>query len=153
LRKLADGHSRTLLKLLDLKFTSSLIVVTMTMTTALLLTPLLCMCALSQSAPPLACNTKAISAADLPRYQELVKRLRSAVDSRREFPDGYTFEVKGTGITLQELAEWMTMERRCCPFLTFKLETAGNRESFSLTLTGPAGVKSILDSALAFGPK
>jgi hypothetical protein len=110
------------------------------------------MCAAGQSgpsSPPLACNTKAISAAERPRYQELVKKLRTAVESRRELPDGYTFEVKGSEITLQEIAEWMTMERRCCPFLTFKLETSGNRDGLSLTLTGPTGVKSILDSALA----
>lgn len=122
----------------------------MTMTTATILTSLLCMCALAQSgSPPLVCNTKAISAAERPRYQDLIKKLRAAVEGRRALPDGYTFNVKGSGITLQEVAEWMTMERRCCPFLTFKLETSGDQDGVSLTLTGPSGVKRILDSALA----
>jgi hypothetical protein len=92
---------------------------------------------------PLACNLKAISASERPRYNDLVKRLRVAVQDRRELPDGYAYKLDTKKITLPEVAEWITMERLCCPFLTFQLDVKGSGDS-QLTLRGPAGAKSIL---------
>lgn len=122
----------------------------------LFLASLLCVCALAQSGPgavPLACNAKAISAAERPRYKELVGSLKAAVKERRELPDGYSFRLDNRAVALQDVAEWMSMERRCCPFLTFQLETSGSQADSWLTLKGPSGVKAILDAELAFQPK
>jgi hypothetical protein len=99
------------------------------------------MCAAAD--PPLACNLKAISAAERPRYSDLMKRLRAAVQDRSELPDGYAYTLDTKKITLPEVAEWITMERLCCPFLTFQLDVKGNGES-ALTLRGPQGAKAIL---------
>jgi hypothetical protein len=90
----------------------------------------------------LACNILAISATQQPRYRELVSRLRSAIQDRSELPDGYCYSLVSTGITLPEVAEWIVMERLCCPFLTFQLEVAG--DNFRLTMRGAEGVKAIL---------
>src|ERR1700730_3017990 len=87
---------------------------------------------------PLACNLTAISAAERPRYNDLVKRLRVAIQDRRELSDGYSYKLDTTKITLPEVAEWITMERQCCPFLIFRLEDS------ELTLRGPVGAKAIL---------
>src|SRR6266404_4341002 len=92
---------------------------------------------------PLACNLKAISAAERPRYNDLVKRLRVSVQDRNELTDGYAYKLDTKKITLPEVAEWITMERLCCPFLTFQLDVKGNGDS-QLTLRGPAGAKAIL---------
>lgn len=92
---------------------------------------------------PLACNIKAIRAAERPRYNDLVKRLRIAVQDRSELSDGYAYRLDTKKITLPEVAEWITMERLCCPFLTFQLEIKGNGDS-QLTLRGPMGAKAIL---------
>ena len=92
---------------------------------------------------PLACNLKAISAAERPRYNDLVKRLRVAVQDRNELTDGYAYKLHTKKITLPEVAEWITMERLCCPFLTFQLDVKGSGDS-QLTLRGPAGAKAIL---------
>ena len=93
-------------------------------------------------ADALACNLKAISAAQRPRYSELVGRLRSAIRNRGELTDGYRYSLRSNEITLPEVAEWITMERLCCPFLTFQLEVAG--DNFDLTMRGREGVKAIL---------
>jgi len=46
------------------------------------------------------------------------------------------------------VAEWITLERRCCPFLDLGLDwSASNR--VSLTLTGGPGVKTFLAEQLA----
>jgi len=99
--------------------------------------------AADNKAPVLACNLKAISAAERPRYNELVKRLRTAVASRNELADGYAYKLDTKKILLPEVAEWITMERLCCPFLTFQLDVKGNGDSM-LTMRGPEGAKTIL---------
>jgi hypothetical protein len=105
------------------------------------------MCAAQKDAAPVfACNLKAISAADRPRYSELVKRVRSAILNRREISNGYAFKLDNNTVTLPEAAEWISMERLCCPFLTFQLSAQGNQADWILTLTGPEGVKPLLDA-------
>jgi hypothetical protein len=94
----------------------------------------------------LACNLKAISPAGRPRYNDVVKVLRAAVRGRSEVPGGYTFKLDGKAITLPEVAEWISMERLCCPFLTFRLSASGNHAEWLLQLSGPAGVKALLEA-------
>ena len=107
-----------------------------------------CVLAQDGAAPVLACNLKAFSAAERPRYQELAGRLRAATVGRAELADGFALRVKGTAMTLVEVAEWMGMERRCCPFLTLQLETTGRSGEWVVRMTGPAGVKQLLEGAL-----
>jgi hypothetical protein len=123
---------------------------------AVLLGLLVCVCVMAQGgyAPaPLACNTKAFSAGERPRYLELLGKIKAAVKDRRELRDGFAFRLNDTAVVLQELAEWVTMERRCCPFLSFRIETSGTERDFWLTLRGPAGVKPFLREELAFDGK
>src|SRR4051812_10750762 len=105
----------------------------MTTATALLAT-LLCVgvCAAAENGPKpvFACNLKAISAAERPRYKELVGRIRAAMRDRSEVWNGYAFKLDAKAVTLTETAEWITMERLCCPFLTLQLSTAGNQEDW-----------------------
>jgi hypothetical protein len=100
-------------------------------------------------ADALACNILAISAARRPRYHELVNRLHSAMHQRKELPAGYTYVLRSNEITLPEVAEWVTMERLCCPFLIFELGVAG--EMSRLTMRGPEGVKAILQAEFPSG--
>lgn len=119
----------------------------MTIATALYLS-LLCtgVCAAVQAAPapPLACNLKALTAAERTRHHELTQQLRAAIRNRSELPDGYAFKLDGETITLKEVGEWIGLERLCCPFLTFQLSASGNRTGWTLRLTGPEGVKDFL---------
>jgi hypothetical protein len=99
------------------------------------------MCAAADA--PLVCNIKAISATERPRYNDLVKRLRLAVTNRSELSDGYAYKLDAKKITLLEVAEWITMERLCCPFLEFQLDVKSRGDS-QLTMRGPEGAKAIL---------
>jgi hypothetical protein len=106
------------------------------------------MCATAQKEPTavFACNLKAITADERPRYHELMKRLRLAVRNRSEIANGYTFKLDSKAITLPEAAEWISMERLCCPFLTLQLSVSANQPHWILTLTGPAGVKPLIQA-------
>jgi hypothetical protein len=98
----------------------------------------------------LACDLKGINAAERPRYSSLTRQLKAAVLQQRELPDGFAWELDGKKLSFVEAAEWITFERRCCPFLTLQLEAAGNHTSYWVKLQGPAGVKALL--AKEFGP-
>jgi hypothetical protein len=97
------------------------------------------------ASPLIACNIQAICAVQKPRYNELVSRLRAAMYERRELPEGYIYLLDSAKITLPEVSEWITMERWCCPFLTFQLEVAG--EVTRLAMRGPTGSKAVIDEA------
>jgi hypothetical protein len=96
----------------------------------------------------LACNLNAIPTDARPRYNELVKQLRSAVENRTELSDGYTYTLDSNTMSLVELAEWIAIERNCCPFLTFHIDVTADA-SPQLTVRGPSGSKPILAAALA----
>ena len=93
----------------------------------------------------MACNLKAISAHERPRYNDLMKRLRGSVRGRSALNDGYVYTLVGRAITLPQVAEWMSLERRCCPFLTLQVSAAGTQSDWLLTLTGPTGTKALLE--------
>jgi hypothetical protein len=61
-------------------------------------------------------------------------------------PGGYAFTLAGKTLSLTEAAEWIGLERRCCPFLTFGLSASGDRSDWLLTLTGPEGVKALFEA-------
>ncbi len=125
----------------------------MTIATALcasLLCVGVCAAAEGRAAPVIACNLKAIDAADRPRYNDLLMRLRVAVRNRSELSDGFAFTLDGKAMDLPQVAEWISVERRCCPFLSFQLCASGDKADWVLKLTGPEGVKALLE--LEFPP-
>jgi hypothetical protein len=98
------------------------------------------------TAVTIACNLKAIGSKERPRYNDLMKRLQAAVWNRKELPDGYAYQLDQKAITLPEAAEWMSLERFCCPFLKLQLSATGQQTDWLLTLTGPEGVKPLLQA-------
>ena len=85
----------------------------------------------------IACIPNAIP--NRPRYNELRQKLRAAIITK----EAETWHLDHTRITLTETAEWIDMERRCCPFLKFNLET-NNGPGHRLTMTGPEGTADFL---------
>lgn len=105
----------------------------------------------STTASVFACNLKAISTTERPRYNDLMQHIRSATRDRSELPDGYTFKLDSKAVTLPEVAEWISMERLCCPFLTLQISASGDQDDWLLKLTGPKGVKPLLQAAFPPG--
>ena len=106
-----------------------------------------CLVAQRDSTTPIfVCNLKAISAADRPRHSELAKHLRAAIRDRSEISNGYTFQLDSQTVTLADVAEWISRERLCCPFLTLQISASGDQPQWLLTLTGPKGVKPLLEA-------
>ena len=80
---------------------------------------------------------------NLVRYDQLRQKLRAAVTATVHLENGQSWHISEAHITLSETAEWVAMERLCCPFLTFQLEPA-TESDYRLTLTGPPGTNDFL---------
>jgi hypothetical protein len=98
---------------------------------------------------PIACDLDAISAGDRPRYNELRKMLTASAIGKRELPDGIAVQISTEGMPLPQLAEWISFERKCCPFFDFRIEIAPASGPVWLSLTGRSGVKEFLAHAFA----
>ena len=103
------------------------------------------------------CNVGALSASQRERHQKLGQLLRSAVVEKTELENGYAFvmdlgrlpvDSAGESFCVVEVAEWVDLESRCCPFLSFGIEVEPKGKSVRLRLTGGKGVKPFLESEL-----
>ena len=111
----------------------------------------------SSASEPIACNLNALSAPQRDRHDRLAEKLRSAVVATAELPNGYEITLdlgrlpadsRGEAFCVVEVAEWVEMEARCCPFLEFGIDVRGKGGPVKLRLTGDAGVKAFLKDAL-----
>jgi hypothetical protein len=92
----------------------------------------------------IACNPNAITPEQQERWLEVGTQLYGAVQQVQELPDGYAFRLPSTSEMLLLVAEDLTFERLCCPFIHFTLDIAPNGGPFWLRYTGAEGVKAFL---------
>lgn len=105
---------------------------------------------------PLACSMGALNTAEQQRRQALAVQLRGVTQEVQERPDGYAFRYPAS--SLLDAAEFVSLERRCCPFFRFGLDVSPDSGSLWLSLTGQDGVKAFLeaefsDALAAAGPR
>ena len=93
---------------------------------------------------PFACSLTALTAAERAHHSDLSKELHSAVKDVRELDNGYAFQLSGDAKTISMVAEWVSLERLCCPFFTFQLEVASESKPMWLRMTGRDGVKDFM---------
>ena len=101
------------------------------------------------SESPLACDLTAISASARPRYHELRRAVAASVIGKRELQDGLAIQIDVGRIALPQIAEWISFERKCCPFFEFRIDLAPESGPVWLSLTGRAGVKEFISEAFA----
>ena len=94
------------------------------------------------------CRLDALDAAERARYQELRKQLQAGVQEVKELPNGYAFRLSADSQTILLAAEWITFERRCCPFFNFALQIESEKPSLWLNVTGREGVKTFMQMEL-----
>lgn len=92
----------------------------------------------------LACNTHALTAEQRQERAELAKLIHAQTQELQELPDGYTFRLPSSSTLFLEQAEFVHLERHCCPFFNFKLELEANEGPIWLTMTGPEGSKEFM---------
>ena len=97
---------------------------------------------------PIACNLNVFDPQERKDYQTLLAELGPAIREMRELDSGYACRLPPDAQSIRTAAEFITLERRCCPFLTFSLVVEGEAEVW-LHLTGARGVKALLQPVLS----
>ena len=90
------------------------------------------------------CRLDALDTAERARYRELRKQLHAGVQEVKELSNGYAFRLSADSSTILLAAEWITFERRCCPFFNFALDIESEKQSLWLNVTGREGVKAFM---------
>lgn len=95
-----------------------------------------------------ACEMMAIEPAERGAHIENIQQLMARVRATKEVADGYRLELPLMEDLLVKAAQFIQLERLCCPFFSFSVELGSGATSFWLSLTGPAGVKPFIMAEL-----
>jgi len=87
----------------------------------------------------LACELDVFSAEENEQHKSSLNEAMAAVRDVREEKDGYIISFSSKNFLT--IAEWISLERRCCHFLSFQIRFLGGDEVFWVALSGPAGTK------------
>jgi hypothetical protein len=96
------------------------------------------------SETPLVCNMDVFTPAQREAHIQTTTELIQAVQSVQGVENGYEFTFPNETQFISGIAEFISNERLCCPFLNFTLNIISNREPVSLLLTGPLGTQEFL---------
>jgi hypothetical protein len=97
---------------------------------------------------PFVCNLSALDREQRKRHNALGEDLFSKRLEIRELADGYGLRFPNNRVLFTALAEWITLEQLCCPFLTLSLELQRDQGPIWLKASGKDGVKDFLRSEL-----
>ena len=95
---------------------------------------------------PIACDMTALDGAQRERQQVLMKDFHASIQETKEMDNGYAFRLRADAATVLAAAEFITIERLCCPFLTFELMVGAVEEPVWLRISGREGVKRFIEA-------
>lgn len=110
-------------------------------TKTLLLTAIL---AASTWAAPIACNLKALTSEQRKELGQIGKHVIAAIDDSRDLKDGYAFRIDPRKASLADVAQWLDLWRRCCPFYEFQIDLHAANARVWLSVKGQPGVKEYI---------
>ena len=99
---------------------------------------------LGETVPPIACNLKALTSEQRKQLEQLGEHVISAITASRELKDGYAFSVDPQKASLMDVAQWLEVWRRCCPFYEFQIDFYAADASIWLSVKGRPGVKEYI---------
>lgn len=99
---------------------------------------------MTEKESPFACDMTAIATEQRGAHLAIIERLFRSVKRKRELPNGYAFELPNESDVLLAAAQFIALERLCCPFFGFGLEIEREGGSVWLSLTGRDGVKPFI---------
>ena len=93
---------------------------------------------------PLVCNMGVFTPAERAAHIQTTTELMQAIQEVQEVDNGYALMFPNETALIPRIAEFISKERLCCPFLKFTLTVDLNRAPISLSLTGPLGTREFL---------
>jgi len=99
---------------------------------------------MTKNASPFACVMEAIEPAQREAHIATAKSLFGRVTEVRELENGYSFCFGSDATVLTLLADFVTLEKLCCPFFGFIIRIEPEGGDILLDLTGRDGVKPFI---------
>ena len=99
---------------------------------------------MTEKESPFACDMTAIAPEQRGAHVATIQKLFRSVQSKRELPNGFAFELPNDSEVLLTASEFISLERLCCPFFGFELQVEREGGSVWLSLTGRDGVKPFI---------
>ena len=96
-----------------------------------------------QQQSPIACDMSVLSPEQREMHLSRSRDLFSSLKQIRELSNGYEFRLDESCVIVKA-AEFILLEKLCCPFLNFTLEVEAENGSVWLRLTGREGVKAFV---------
>jgi hypothetical protein len=93
---------------------------------------------------PFACNLKAFQPEERKEWRRLIDHVMMSVTAVKQLPDGYALTVDTKQASIVEVAQWIDLERKCCPFFNFEVSMHGENGALTLALKGREGVKQFI---------
>jgi len=78
------------------------------------------------------------------RERKVLDRMKSATTEAAELKNGYALSFALNEDSFAMLNEFIVVERRCCPFLDFKMTVLRGDEAITLELSGADGAKEFI---------
>ena len=92
------------------------------------------------------CNMKALSHTERIKHMLLTGKLIMARKEIVETETGYEFQFSPSNVSVEDLANWVVAESKCCPFFDFHIDLEEEGRLLCLRLTGEEGVKEFIRS-------
>lgn len=99
---------------------------------------------MSKEPSPIACDMTAIAPEQRGKHVATIKKLFGLVEKVNALPDGYSFKLPNDSEVVLMAAEFISLERLCCPFFDFAIDIEREGGPFWLSVTGREGVKSFI---------
>ena len=78
------------------------------------------------------------------RRKNILNKIAASLIDSEELPDGFRYRFSIDDSLLQNLITVINLERKCCPFIDFKLSLEAGKDYASLDLTGGQGAKEAI---------
>ena len=91
-----------------------------------------------------ACDPSSLDVPQRRRRRELQERLRADIREVRELEDGYALRHSSGASVLLDLAEFVALERLCCPFFDFEISIGRAGGPVWFRITGGEEAKRVL---------
>lgn len=108
---------------------------------------------MNQNLSPIACRLESLSEEQRQREKALLKFVREATLEIHGLTEGYGLRFPNDSARVLLIAEFITLERLCCPFFNFELHVEAEGGPVWLRPTAQHGVKQFLTQILTKEPE
>ena len=99
---------------------------------------------MTEKESPFACDMTAIAPGERGSHLAVIETLFRSVESVRELTNGYAFRLPNESDVLLKVAQFIVLERLCCPFFGFGVDVGREGGDVWLSLTGREGIKPFI---------